>query len=452
MREVLRLVDATQESLAGAEALRGYNLEVYAGDIVVVHGMAGSGLNGLLGLLNGTNGLVSGRIYIDEAPAPLRRDRSPQWEHISIFGDTRHQFEQLTVAENLALFSARHGSFTRFDRRAVNARAARYLREESLDISPTAVMASLSFFERQQLNLLMAKMAHATLIVIDCTEAAYGEEMSGALLSMMRRFRAEGMAFLLIAYRDSIYEGLATRFQRIAFGADVMEWDGAARRAPSHREEAPPPRRAPMIDGICDEAIDYMDVRDYLREFCRCSPGCWERICGVPIPAAEGLCERGGVALVPRQSANLLAENLSIEDNVILTIPDRIERGRWGYIPSRLSRAAASGFYRATGIDAGKRRPGELTLVERKILSIYRWEQRRPGLMVLAIPHYGMDRLEGAQLDRYLLHLVDRGIRLLILSDSMQELRPLCERITVAEQGREARIVTEPAEGGPGAG
>lgn len=236
---------------------------------------------------------------------------------------------------------------------------------------------------------------------------------------MMRRFRSEAMAFLLIAYRDSIYEGLATRFQRIAFGSDVMEWDGAARRVPSHQEVAVPPRRAPMIDGICDDAIKYMGVRDYLREFCRCSPGCWRQICGVPIPAKEELYARGGVALVPRESANLLVENLSIEDNVILTIPDRVERGRWGNIPSRLSQAAASGFYRATGIDAGKRRPGELTLVERKILSIYRWEQRKPGLMVLAIPHYGMDRLEGAQLDWYLLHLVDRGIRLLILSDSI---------------------------------
>ena len=444
MREVLRLVDVTQQSTEDAAVLRNYNLEVYAGDIVVVCGMAGSGLNGLLSLLNGAGGLVRGEIWIDEQPVPVGGERSPLWNRISIFSNTRHQFDRMTVAENLALFSDHHSAFTLYNDRAVNRRAARYLEAEGLNILPTAQVASLSFFERQQLNLMMAKMAHASLIVMDCTEAAFGEDMSESLRAMIRRFQAEGMAFLLISYRDSIYEGLATRFQKIAYGTDIMEWDGDS----VLRESTIPPAERQalsecMIDGICDEAINFMDIREYLCTLRRQSPAYWEQVCGFPIPS-EGRYMESGVVLIPKESGRLLAENLSIEDNITLTIPQRIQRGPWGYIPPRLSRMAAQEFYRVADVDAGKRETGDLTLVERKILAIYRWAQRKPEVMVLAIPHYGMDHLEAAQLDRYLFHLVERGIRLVILSDSMQELGALCRRVTVAQQGQNARVLTAP--------
>lgn len=446
MKEVLRLVDATQQGSGDAGTLRSYNLEIYAGDIVVVHGMAGSGLNGLLSLLNGTSGLTGGRIYINEQLAPSRRDRSELWEHISIFGDTRHQFEQLTVAENLALFSDRHRAFSLFNRRSVEARAARYLKAEALNISPDSLMASLSFFERQQMNLLMAKMAHASLIVMDCTEASHGEDMSEALLCMIRRFQSEGMAFLLISYRDSFYDGLATRFQKIAYGTDVMERDRATMLQSSTLGEVDAPSyRNPMIEGICDEAVNYMNMRDYLCAFRNQSPEYWERTFRFPIPP-EGQCAGGGVVLIPKESAHMLPANLSVEDNVTLTIPKRIRKNGLGSISSRLSRAAAREFYRITGIGTNKREVNQLTLVERKILSLYRWEQCKPDLLVLAIPHYGMDRLECAQLDRYLLHLVEKGIHLLVLSDSIQDLSLLCRHITLAEHGQNARDATEFAD------
>lgn len=266
------------------------------------------------------------------------------------------------------------------------------------------------------------------------------------LLCMIRRFQAEGMAFLLISYRDNIYEGLATRFQKIAYGTDVMERDRATMQQTSTLGDVDAPSyRNPMIEGICDEAINYMNVRDYLCAFRNQNPEYWESTFAFPIPP-EGQCAGEGIVLIPKESAHMLPANLSVEDNIILTIPERIRRNGIGSISSRLSRAAAREFYRITGIDINKRHVNQLTLLERKILSIYRWEQHKPNLLVLAIPHYGMDRPECAHLDRYLLHLVEKGIRLLILSDSIQELQLLCRHITLAEHGENAHDATEFAD------
>lgn len=436
MREVLRLVDASQKINSNTAALRGYNLEIYAGDIVVVSGMAGSGLKGLFSFLNGTSGLTGGSVFIDEQSAPPLRDQSPLWDRIFIFGDARRQFENLSVAENLALLSARHPALQYFRRDAVNARAVRYLRAEGLDIDPSARIASLSYLERQKLNLLLAKMAHASLIVIDCTEELHGDEIAGELFNMVRQFQKEGIAFLLISYRDEPYEGLANRFQKIAYGRDIMERSGeeAWRRALNPRAEKAQTEKCPLIDGLWDEAISYMDMREYLQAVCTRSPDFWKREIGMPVPPATH-CESEGVVLIPKDSAQLLPENLSIEDNVILTISERIRKGIVGYIPPRLMRSAAREFYRISGISPEKKWVSELSLLERKILSLYRWEQKKPCLMILEIPNFGMDRLDSIRLEAYLMHLVEKGIRLLILSDSLEQLKRLCGRITVTRQG-----------------
>lgn len=441
MREILRLVDACQKPNSHVSALRGYNLEVYAGDIVVVSGMAGSGLRGLLSFLDGSDGLKSGAVYIDEQPVALRRDRSPLWNKIFIFSDALRQFGNLSIAENLSLLSMQHNALRLFHENEVNERARRHLQEEGIQVLPSAKVDSLSWWDRQRLTLLLAKMAHASLIVIDCTEAMYGDEMMNALFSMIRKYQREGMAFLLVSYREDVYKGLANRFQRIAYGKDVMEYDGQKLRCvvQDSFSQNPLKRCNHRIEGIWDEAMNGMNMCEYLGRVCSKNARFFETRWNVSLPKQPKYAA-DGVVLIPKDSAQLLVENLSIEDNVILTIPNRIRKGLLGYISPRMMHAAVKEFYRVSEINEEKKSIAELSLVERKILSLYRWEQAKPRLMILEIPNFGMDRVDSLRLERYLLHLAEKGMQLLILSDSQEQMRRICSRITAMKYGEKMYV------------
>lgn len=442
MKEVLRLVDAEQQgSYSGA--LRKYNLEIFAEEIVVVFGLAGSGLRGLLRLMDGSDGLSNGRIYIHEERAPSRRDDGALWKKIYICGDIHKQFKNLSVAENLDLLSQKYPLLHRYDRKRVLERARRYLRAEGVAIDPEVKLSALSYSDRLCLNLLQAKMAHASLVVLDSTEFIVNSEGTGAAERMIRRFKKEGMSFLLLSYREDVYYGLATRMQKISYGADIMEWRPPfSARIQNSLAKYTAPEPIAGMDGIWDEWINHAELHQYLTVLRQENPTYWDRELDLSIPPAQ-MCTDGKTVLIPRDSAWRLLKNLSVKENVILPIPGRVSRGASAYIPARVAENAATEFYRVTGIAPDKQSIGQLSLVERKLLSLYRWEQARPEVMVLQNPHFGMDLLESRQLDDYLRHLARRGIHVYLLSGSIDNLKHLCSRVTAANSGKCAHLYTD---------
>lgn len=435
MKEVLRLVDAEQQHGSNANTLRKYNLEIFQGEIVVVCGLAGSSLKGLLNLMDGTDGLTGGKIYIHEEEAPMRRDESALWKKIHVCGDIRSQFENLSVAENLDLLSQKHPMHQKYSKTKILERAGRYLGSEGLNIDPGAKMRTLSYSDRLCLNLLHAKMAHASLVVLDSMKHVFANESAIALI---RRLKGEGMSFLLLSYREDSYYQLADRIQRIDYGRDVMEWRPNRRSQCATRSfQSQKPSSTAQMEGFWDEWANYVDVQEYLETVQRNNPDYWRKELHFPIPEKD-MCVHRGTVLIPRDSSQLLVETLSVADNVILPIRKRVGKGLTAYIPPRVAENAVQEFYRSTGISPDKKQIGELTLVERKLLSLYRWVQARPKVMVLQSPHFGMDRMESGQLDDYLRHIASLGTRLYLLSGSLENLKMLCCRITVTNQGENA--------------
>ena len=100
MEEVLRIAGAVLDA-EGAEALRDYALEVYAGDIVYVQGDPGSGVRTLVRLLAGDCALQSGKLILDGEVVSVP-GRMPLWRHgLYAVAAEKDLVEGLTVAENL---------------------------------------------------------------------------------------------------------------------------------------------------------------------------------------------------------------------------------------------------------------------------------------------------------------------------------------------------------------
>ncbi len=95
---ILRAVDIWKK-FGGVEALKGVNLDVYRGELLVLLGPSGSGKSTLLRIIAGLEYPTSGRIYMEGVDItdlpPYKRDTSMIFQHLALF-------PHMTVYDNVA--------------------------------------------------------------------------------------------------------------------------------------------------------------------------------------------------------------------------------------------------------------------------------------------------------------------------------------------------------------
>ena len=139
----------------------------------------------------------------------------------------------------------------------------------------------------------------------------------------------------------------------------------------------------------------------------------------------------------------MLLGNLSLADNIIPPCAQRVAANCLGVIPRHVQHSMTRRFCERFGLPADVRRIGELDRVQRKILSIYRYELLRPATLVLESPYAGMMNSEIGRLRRYLRELADGGIRVICFSKSAESLAQDCYPVMTVHNGRNAKMSTE---------
>ncbi len=179
----------------------------------------------------------------------------------------------------------------------------------------------------------------------------------------------------------------------------------------------------------------------YLSFVQRQNPVFWEKEVRAHIPeTGESFCRN--TVVIPANSGESLVSNLGIADNLLLPIPFRAGRGPARVIHPDIRRNIAKKFYRMTGIDQSKTQIRDLNRIQRKILSIYRWELVHPGIMILESPYSGLTLEEKVALRTYLQSVEKREIRILYFSKTPEDMREDCEKIILTQNGKNAKIAT----------
>ncbi|MCD7746535.1 MAG: ATP-binding cassette domain-containing protein [Lachnospiraceae bacterium] len=179
----------------------------------------------------------------------------------------------------------------------------------------------------------------------------------------------------------------------------------------------------------------------YLSFVQRQNPAFWDREvrAHVPEPGSSFCLD---TAVIPANSGESLVGNLDITDNLLLPIPQRAGRGPGRVIRLDIRRNIADKFYRTTGIRPDIEQIDELNRIQRKILSIYRWELAHPNTMILESPYSGLTLEETLALRTYLQGAAERGIRILYFSKTPDDMREDCEKVILTQNGKNAKIAT----------
>jgi putative ABC transport system ATP-binding protein len=209
-------------------ALRGLDLRIGRGEVVVVSGPSGSGKSTLVGLLSGHTPLRSGRAVINGATV-VSGQRAPASENIHVVsqGAGRELVSELTVRDNLTI-AAVQAVLPKSDQPdAVQAALDRFAVANLADRMPS----SLAGGEAQRVALAVATVGSPTLLIADEPTGELDRMGADDVYDALRNWALQRGVSLLVVTHDRGADRIADRTVELRDGrltAEVIKGHHAA--------------------------------------------------------------------------------------------------------------------------------------------------------------------------------------------------------------------------------
>lgn len=199
-------------------ALDEFSMRVEPGRILGVLGRNGAGKSTMMGLIVGQLAPSSGTLQVLGQQAPLSAETR---RRIGFAPQRLALYEALTARENLEVFAAVYGLFGRAARRAI---------ERALDLVDLSTVASRQLRHcsggmRRRLNLAVALLHDADLILLDEPTAGVDIQSREKILEVVRESAARGRSVIYATHYIEEIQAVCDealiieRGRRLAFGA-----------------------------------------------------------------------------------------------------------------------------------------------------------------------------------------------------------------------------------------
>ncbi len=460
----------------GVIANDGISLEVKPGEIHAVLGENGAGKSTLMKIIYGATHADEGDILCDgelvETHSPsLSRSLGIEmvYQHFALF-------ESVSVAENIAM-SIRG----KYDIPALSERVQEVSERYGLPLDPRRLVHHLSFGERQRVEIVRCLMQDPKLLILDEPTSVLTPQAVEKLFETLRRLSAEGCSILYISHKLDEVQALcdiatvlrngkvtgtaspreagAAELARMMVGADIPE----THLDPSTRSERPllsvTALSAPAGDVFGVELKDVsLDVHggeivgiagvagngqaelvSLLSGEATHSNAEAIHLCGLPVadrPAGE---RRGmGLTFVPEERLGRGAvPTHDLGDNAALT-GHRQGMVAHGLLDRRKARKLADQVIGRFGVKA----TGSSTIAQslsggnlQKFI-VGREIELQPKVLLVAQPTWGVDVGAAAFIRQSLIDLSRAGVAVLVISEELDELFEICDRMHVIAGGR----------------
>jgi simple sugar transport system ATP-binding protein len=442
------------------------SLDVAAGEIHAILGENGAGKSTLVKIIAGAVTPDAGTIALDGQP--LRAANPAQARALGIAMVYQHfsLFDSLTVAENIALGldGGRPGSGLAA---AIRAAGERY----GLTLDPAAHVHDLSMGERQRVEIVRALLAQPRLLILDEPTSVLTPQATEALFETLRRLAGEGVSVLIISHKLDEIRRLASRCTVMRGGRVVAVVEPRAESETSlarlmiggqppqiavHDTAPGRPRlvvkdlrlvdggaplafdvRAGEIVGIAGISGNGQSVLMALLSGERSAPAESIRLDGAPLGALGPQARRAlGLRYAPEERIGHAAvPDLSLAENALLTI-DRLREH--GFIrPAAALAYAAEVVQRFDVRCPGPRaRAGTLSGGNLQKFLVGREMLAAPSVLIVDQPTWGVDVGAAASIRNALIALRARGCAILVVSEEIDELFELADRMMVMAGGQ----------------
>jgi ABC-type polar amino acid transport system ATPase subunit len=194
---VVRLEGVTK-SFGDNVVLRDIDLEVAAGEVLVVIGPSGSGKSTLLRCVNLLEPVDSGRIWLEGLEITGKGVKVPEVrQRIGIVFQQFNLFPHLRAIDNLTLAARR---IKKMDRKDAEQRARELLERVGLEEKAKSYPHQLSGGQQQRVAIARALMMRPHVMLFDEVTSALDPELVGEVLVVMRDLARDGMTMLVVTH------------------------------------------------------------------------------------------------------------------------------------------------------------------------------------------------------------------------------------------------------------
>jgi len=482
---VLRLSNITKR-FGPLVANNGISLDLDAGEVLALLGENGAGKSTLVSILFGHYVADAGSVEVFGQPLPPGRPKAALAAGIGMVHQHFTLADNLCVLDNVMLGTE---PLTQpFSRRgAARARLLDAARRFGLQVDPDARVGDLSVGERQRVEILKALVRGAKILILDEPTAVLTPTESESLFATLAQLVAQGLAVIFISHKLDEVLRVSHRIAILRGGrlVAVLPTQGADKallaEAMVGRSVAPVQRRAhgrgdvvcalrgatvrgrgarPLLDGVdlelrAGEVVAIAGVagngQQALAEVL-----CGQRaldagtlaVAGRALPARARAWVEAGVARIPEdRHAEGTVGDLALWENAVLERYASPAFARAGVLRRARARAHALSIVerfdvRGTGGGGLDTRVRALSGGNMQKLILGRALAGDPGaatppvLIVANQPTWGLDVGAVAYVHQQLLDAAAAGSAVLLISEDLDEIFALADRIAVMHHGR----------------
>lgn len=189
-------------------ALRGVDLDVDRGEVVVILGPSGSGKSTLLRCINHLEVYDSGTIVVDGIPLKSAENINAVRREVGMVFQSFNLFPHLTVTDNVTLAQRIVRRRTREQSREV---AAALLEKVGISEKAGYYPGQLSGGQQQRVAIARALAMNPRIMLFDEPTSALDPEMIKEVLDVMTALAREGMTMVVVSHEMGFARAAATR-------------------------------------------------------------------------------------------------------------------------------------------------------------------------------------------------------------------------------------------------
>ena len=477
------LVDRITKRFGGLVANDEISFSVGRGEILALLGENGAGKTTLMNIVFGHYVADSGRVEVDGRELPAGDPRAALAAGIGMVHQHFALADNLTVLDNVMLGTEPLWR-PRSDRRAGRERLARLAMQSGLAIDPDTTVGRLSVGEKQRVEILKALYRDARLLILDEPTAVLTPAETDGLFATLRRLVAQGLSIVFISHKLGEVAAIADRIAVLRQGRIVLtrpcagaSRDELAAAMVGHRVEAPrfaagsagatalrlAAVEARSADGRTalhgiDLELRFGEVLGIAGVAGNGQSLLADLVCGMAAPRSGHIeiagCDHApkvprdfmtaGIGRIPEdRHAHGVVGDLSVAENAAIERLEDPRFARLGWLRPAAMRAYAAELiarYDVRGA-APRTRTRLLSGGNMQKLILGRVLDAGPRIVIANQPTRGLDVGAVAYVQTRLDEARARGAAILLVSEDLEEIFALADRIAVMYRGRLSRPI-----------